>query len=655
MSVTTTTTIAGQRTSRLGRGDIPGSRQPLGPWDVLALAACLGLAAGWLEVGTKVLCKSLVGTHRLYLTTRHFVWLVPLSNLLLFLTGGAVLSVATKLWPRLSGWLSPRLLCGAAVLPALMVSGPSIYTSAWVVMAAGISMRAVPCLERADYRWRKWLFLSFPVLLVSVLVMALVVFGSDWLNDRREAARSLPPAGAPNVLLIVLDTVRADHMSLYGYKRSTTPALERIAQRGIRFAEARATAPWTLASHASMFSGRLPHDLNVQWRAPLRGDFPTLAEFLGAQGYATAGFVANTEYCSYDTGLDRGFTHYEDYPVDIKHLRPLRTALLVSNAWEAISWGLWQSLGPLDPTVRWLTQPGRKDAESINRDFVRWLSHRQTSPRPFFVFLNYLDAHAPYVPPEGSAFRFGTGPRTLFDFFVLVGGWRSIDKSRLPPKYRELVLDSYDNCLSYLDAQLGELFDTLERRGVLEQTLVVVTADHGEELGEHSLSEHGESLYRPEIRVPLLIILPGRGNSRGVVRDTVSLRDLPATISDLVGMKDDAPFPGSSLVRLWRDSGREGAGRIRADDGAISELESANPTHPSQGRSPASRGSLVSVAEDDFVYIRNERDGREQLFHESADPDEQINLAKVGAMQPRLARLRRHLERMRPTPLRAGR
>ncbi|HEX3447117.1 MAG TPA: sulfatase-like hydrolase/transferase [Isosphaeraceae bacterium] len=650
-----TTAIADQPISGLGCGETLTTRTRLGPWDVLALAAWLGLAAGWLEVGTRVLCKSLVGTNRLYLTTRHFVWLVPLSNLLLFLIGGMLLAAAAKLWPRLAGWLSPRLLCAAAVLPALMVAGPQVYPWAWVVVAAGISMRAVAWFERADFNSRRWLLFSFPGLLGSVIVVAGSVFGGDWLKERREAARSVPRAGTPNVLLIVLDTVRADRMSLYGYERSTTPALERLAQRGIRFAEARATAPWTLASHATMFSGRLPHDLKVHWQTPLRRDFPTLAEYLGSRGYATAGFVANTEYCSYDTGLDRGFTHYDDYPPDVKHLRPLRTALFASSAWEAVSWGLWRSLGPLDATVRWLTDPGRKDAGSINRDFVDWLSHRQGSPRPFFAFLNYLDAHVPYLPPEGTGFRYGTGPRTLEDFYVLVGGWKTIDKSRLPPNYRELIRDCYDNCLSYLDRQLGELFDTLERRGVLDQTLVIVTSDHGEELGEHGLFEHGESLYRPEIHVPLLIVLPARNQSPEVVRETVSLRDLTATIADLVGMADNAPFPGSSLARLRRDVRPEGASRLRDDDGAISELSGPNPTSPSQGRSPAARGSLVSLAEEDYVYIRNEGDGREQLFHESADPDEQVNLAKVEAMRPRLERLRRRLNQVRTNPPPAAR
>ena len=158
------------------------------------------------------------------------------------------------------------------------------------------------------------------------------MFGGDRLKERREARRPLPPADSPNVLLIVLDTVRADHLSLYGYHRATTPMLERLAKRGIRFDEVRATAPWTLPSHASMFTGRWPHELGVEWMTPLRGKFPTLAEYLGSHGYATAGFAANTLFCSYDTGIDRGFTHYEDY--ELGPLAAVRTALVVDLAFK---------------------------------------------------------------------------------------------------------------------------------------------------------------------------------------------------------------------------------------------------------------------------------------------------------------------------------
>src|SRR5262249_713646 len=153
------------------------------------------------------------------------------------------------------------------------------------------------------------------------------VFAGDWVKERREARRPRPPADSPNVLLIVMDTVRADHVSLYGYNRPTTPKLDQLAKWGVRFENVRATAPWTLPSHASMFTGRLPHELGVEWKAPLRAKFTTLAEYLGSHGYATAGFAANTLFCSYDTGLDRGFAHYEDYVLG--PLDAARTALVV--------------------------------------------------------------------------------------------------------------------------------------------------------------------------------------------------------------------------------------------------------------------------------------------------------------------------------------
>jgi arylsulfatase A-like enzyme len=305
--------------------------------------------------------------------------------------------------------------------------------------------------------------------------------------------------------------------------------------------------------------------------------------------------------------------------------------------------------------LRWLLATGRKDAGSINREFLDWLAHRQVPRRPFFAFLNYFDAHSPYLPPEGTPFRFGLRPRTQAEFILLTELWTMVDKLRLAPRYRLLARDSYDNCLAYLDERLGELFDTLQRRGVLDQSLVIVTADHGEEFGEHGLFDHGESLYRPEVRVPLLIILPSRSRFRRVVRETVSLRDLPATIVDLVGLAAGSPFPGRSLAH-WEPESSPGVAPGAGDrDGAISELSDPNPAKPSQGRSPAARGPLISLAEGDYVYIRNEGDGREQLFNERDDPGELFNRAGVEAMQPVLQQFRQRLNPLRAPRAQAAR
>ena len=182
---------------------------------MLAWAVWLGLSAGLLEVGTRVLCRAIDPTGRLYLMSRHFVWLTPLANMLLFFGLGLLLGGHHRAWPRLGGWLSLRLLCALAIQPMLMVAVPAIFPAAWFMVALGIASRLVPWLESQPAKRRlSFLVRSLPVLLGLVLLLAGSVFGGDWLKQRRETRRALPPAGSPNVLFIVLDTVRADHLSL---------------------------------------------------------------------------------------------------------------------------------------------------------------------------------------------------------------------------------------------------------------------------------------------------------------------------------------------------------------------------------------------------------------------------------------------------------
>jgi arylsulfatase A-like enzyme len=622
-----------------------GEVHRLGPVHLVVLAAWCGLAAGELEVAARFLHRTFGSTHRLFLMTRHFVWLIPLFDLALFLAAGAMLAMAARRWPRRAGWLGPRLFVALALLPALILAGPRIYAEAWLLLALGVASLVAPVLERQRDRWRRRLARTAPALLGLVLLQAGWLFGSDRLKRWREEGRPTPPAGAPNVLVIVLDTVRADHVSLYGYPRPTTPNLQRLAGRGIRFDRARAAAPWTLASHASMFTGQWPHELAVEWMSPLRGDVPTLAEHLGSLGYATAGFVGNTFYASYDTGLDRGFTHYEDYVLD--EINAARTVKLVNESLLAIG-----QIGQFWPmscrTSLALSYGERKDAQVVNRAFLDWLSRRGQPQRPFFAFLNYVDAHSPYLLPPGVPDRLGSPRMSDADVRLLAESWTDANRQRFPQAARRLVRNAYDACLAYLDDRLGELIDDLDRRGVLDQTLVIVTADHGEGLGEHDLFDHGESLYRTEIRVPLLIVLPsGRGRSPApvVVDSLVSLRDIAATVAEFVGPGAKSPFQGRSMFEVvgkGATSPATAAGARSNDDGTIvlSELASPNPSDPNQHRSPAYRGPMISLAEGDYVYIRNEGDGREELFNERDDPHELINLARAQAMLPVLQRFR---------------
>lgn len=630
-----TEAISARQTSRL--------RAP----EVLAWSVWLGLTAGLLEVGMRVLCRAIDPTHRLYVMSRHFFWLTPLANMLLFASLGLFLAVITWCWPRFGGRLSLRLLIALMIQPMLLVAWPAIFPIAWFLLAFGIAVRLAPYFEWQPVRRRMVFWVgSLPVLAGIISLLAISQFGGDWMKQRLEARRPLPPAGSPNVLLIVLDTVRADHLSLEGYRRPTTPNLERLAKKGIRFDRARATAPWTLPSHAGFFTGRWPHELGVQWLTPLRTDAPFLAEYMASRGYATAGFVANTGYCSYDSGLARGFTHYEDYV--LKRFSFLRMSVLVSGILGTIyEYGFTHELGPLrlapEFIEHWFYAGHRKDAGSINRAYLDWLARRPEKTRPFFVFLNYVDAHSPYIVPEGAQHRFGHKPASWEEVRIINYAWDLMDRSKLPKYLVNMARDAYDSCIAYLDEQLGVLFDELERGAVLDNTVVVITSDHGEGLGEHDLFDHGESLYSTETAVPLLILLPGPSRQMRVVSQVVSLRDLPATVVDLVGQSTDSPFPGHSLANQWRDD----SGTKAAVSAAFSELFAPNPRMANSGRSPAARGALVALAEGDFVYIRNEGDGREELFNERDDPHELSNRAGQSTMKMRLEQLRKQVTRFR--------
>ncbi len=415
-------------------------------------------------------------------------------------------------------------------------------------------------LERALAGRRRWLRWSSAILAGAVLIQGGWLVGGDTLKWWREEARPLPPPDSPNVLLIVLDTVRADHLSVYGYERPTTPNLEALARRSVRFDQARAAAPWTLPSHGTLFTGRWPHELGSRWMYPIRSDVPTLAEYLGSSGYATAGFVGNTFYCGYDSGLDRGFTYYQDYQLD--WLSALRTLHLVDLTLRTIN-----SLTPALAAVI-AARPRERRAPAGGPAVHRGRPERCGGHQPRVPAL--AGAISPVAPSvlrvlelRGCAsrltrcrterrYRFGKAPATDVDFLFLTTGWLKSDRSKLPWPVRAMAMDAYDSCVASIDDRLGELFGELQRGGVLDRTIVIVTADHGEGFGEHDLFDHGESLYRPEIRVPLLISLPSGRASGRVVDRFVSLRDIPATIADLIGSSQEPPFPGRSLARLWQ-------------------------------------------------------------------------------------------------------
>ncbi len=616
------------------------------------------MIAGLLESGAILARKNTLDPNQLLGMTRHFVWVIPLSNTIIFLALGLIAAPLALLWPRQVRWILLRALCALALLPMFLVAFPRIHDLALAIVALGIAARAVPLFERNSQAQKQLIRLTFPIAVATLLAAATTPWVIDQIRLERENSRPLPSPGSPSVLLIVLDTVAARHLSLHGYARETSPTLNELAERGIRFDLAQAPSPWTLPSHASMFTGRWLHELSVGWLTPLDRSHPTLADFLGEKGYATSGFVANTTYCARDSGLARGFTHYQDFIFPaLTFFKPaiLVNRLVIGLRYVADILEAGLELARLRPAVEHferLLDDDRKDAATLNREFLAWLSNRAQPQRPFFAFLNYFDAHYPYKLPQGRRHRFGAEP-TETNQRILIRDWFRLCRKGLPPPEMAFAMAAYDDCIADLDEQLGKLVDELTSRGVLNETYLIVTSDHGESFGEHDgIYCHGTSLYQTELHVPLLIIPPRGLSPKRAVKEAASLRDLAATVVDLLGLKAVSPFPGHSLARFWNGGQPSAPADNEEPDRALAEL--ALPTvNRSRDRTtmPRRLWPQGALTENDWSYIWHEGDGREELFHLAEDAAERRNRAGDDVAQPTLRRMRNAFARMTTGPL----
>jgi arylsulfatase A-like enzyme len=583
--------------------------------DFILVVAAASLGGAIAEIA--LVLGARIVLHRFTLLNPQSIWLAPLANAvfilpLTFITWGLVR------W-RQPRWALPSSVAVAGFMAAmepLLILRGRLHTLALVALAAGIAAQSArltltrPLVVRRTLRW-----------LVATLA-AVVVVGSGWFNlarARREGRAvqrlTLAPDGAPNVLLLVLDTVRALSLSAYGYVRSTTPNLQRLAARGVQFDRAVATAPWTLPSHASLFTGRYAHEISAGYSVPLDGAFPTLAERLTSAGYVTAGFAANLRYCSYEFGLSRGFGYYRDYDVSLPEM--LRTSSLS----RTISlWIVRQAGG--------YSVPGRLSAARMNERLLTWLDNpnKRVRTRPFFAFVNYYDAHGPYDPPAPFDTMFsGREPPT-----------RDSETREFSAAEVAGLVDAYDGSLAYLDHNIGALLGELQQRGLLQNTIVIVTADHGEEFNEHGQMNHGNSLYFPGLHVPL-IIAGARGIPEGTrIAAPVTLRDVSATVLDLLGAKGAGPLPGTSLARHWQ-AGSDSLGEAAVTASPIyGEVDYTRNLPP---WIPVSKGAMKSVVVDGHHYIRG-ADGAEEMFDVRSDPWEHRNVLADSSVRGTLQRAR---------------
>jgi arylsulfatase A-like enzyme len=590
----------------------PG-REPLTPASAIGLAMALGLCAGYLDVAIIIFKKFCWNPEGYYRIARDFPWSVPANHAVLMALAGGMLAALVRLRPglvslRAGAWLLATLAIWGALLRMPM------YGACSLLLAGGLG-RPIGGAIAAQGLGSRRVRLVAAALVGALVVLAAASSGWQVLRESRAVA-ALPAAPrARNVILIVWDTVRARNLGLYGYDRPTTTNLAQWADRGITYHFALAPAPWTFPSHTCFFTGQWPLKLDSQWKPRLDTPDPTLAEYLASRGYQTAGFAANTNCCTYESGLGRGFAHYEDYSLTPASLlaRTVPGKWLIEQALDLV--GDYNG-------EKWATLQSR-DASGINGAFLDWLGRRRVD-RPFFAFLNYFDAHDTYIPPPGFVGRFGIRPGGRQDYRFLLD-YESSDKALATKREFIMARDCYDDCVAYLDDQLGRLLDELGRRGILDDTEVIITSDHGEAFGEHGLLGHSNSVKSEEIRIPLVMLSPGAPAGARVYHP-VSLRDLPATVVDRLGLADGSPFPGHSLAVYWGLP----PGRTPRELTTPAFTEQANRSarlllRPQAGPGGSSPGFRMSLYSWNLHYTRD-GEGHEELYDALRDPIDKDDL-----------------------------
>jgi arylsulfatase A-like enzyme len=399
----------------------------------------------------------------------------------------------------------------------------------------------------------------------------------------------------PNVVLVVIDTARADHFSSYGYPRPTTPHLDAFAREAIRFERAYSVSCWTVPAHASMFTGLYPA---THWAGQtnvwLDDRFTTIAELLRARGYATADFSGNP-WVSPTTNLVQGFD-----VVETMTGRP-----------------------DLAPT-------GAKP-HPTNKLIADWLGRRPTD-RPFFLFVNYLEPHAPYQPPKQFEARFLPGGLSDAERAAALVPWTDwyLGRAGLTPAAAAERTALYDGEIAYADEIVSDLLEELRRAKVYDDSLIIIASDHGENLGEHGHLTHVFALYEPTARVPLLVRLPGAARGGSVRTDPVQLVDLFSTIASFAGIPiDDPEVVGRDLLGAPSPPDRP---ILTEFDFPLHTLERFTPEERTSAALAPIRRSLRALIVGRYKLIAGS-DGKRELYDIASDPSESRNLREENPRQ----------------------
>ncbi len=378
-----------------------------------------------------------------------------------------------------------------------------------------------------------------PNLMMRFLLITLpgaLLFSSMLYGSACHAAQAVLHAKKPNIILIILDTLRSDHMSCYGYPKKTTPNIDAFASEAVQYTHAYPTASWTLPSIASVLTGLYPcghgaHRVKEggigKGVIPIRGlsdDHTTLAEILKKEGYSTAGIISCT-FLTKSYGLHQGFDYYDDYIPSIESFMSYCSVLSFFNIFL-----------PVDDFLSSTGHNIHKTAQQVNDSTVSWLN-QSDQKKPFFLMAHYFDVHHPFFP-EKIGMR--SVPTSIKNRYAHYSNYVDLEKQiinsvlsgkrKLLSDERDFLINNYDREIVLLDQKIGELFSFLKENKLYDESLIVILSDHGESFGEHNLMLHGLSLYEDNLRVPLIIKYPLSDQKKGTVDYPVSLAGLAPTL-----------------------------------------------------------------------------------------------------------------------------
>ena len=553
-------------------------------------------------------------------------------ELVLVLPFALLLSPLRRL-PR-GEWLMPLALVLTWIGLERWVAVDPSKLQMWI----GPSLGSLVVFTLGRLLWRRSAALTVGVAatLGVVLIAIPIVRYSLTVDEGADVPKGEPRAGAPDVLFIVMDTVRAQSTSAYGYSRETTPNLDRLAAEGVIFQDAWSPATWSLPAHASLFTGMYPskHAAHAETRflSDGGGTMPTLAEHLARSGWETYCFSANP-HISDAFGLTRGFMHND-------------------KAWQSgtsargfsFIYRLVDALG--------LGGAEDKGGAQVVRNIEQWMKRRPDNDQPAFVFVNFLEAHFPFHQmPDEFLYKYQNRDIATLREIGQVSFGVQFGRQLTPAELEEIrqpIVDMYDGGVLYTDYLVGQVVDLWRQKGLLDNTVVIVLGDHGEVVGEHGAFGHVTPIVEEVQRVPLVIRYPDRIPAGSVVEQPVTTVGTFSTIADLVGI---APSPVSQVDSLLPGIDRVEVGKPLLAERFEEEMLAsrfAPGTANGTGEQVNPRGRFRAFRYGDYKLVQHSTDGT-ALFNLKTDPGELHHIAAqepetVRMMVERLDRYRTELE-----------